>query len=126
METIKITYEGETTEVEIKPCRHCGKIPTAEDAEKAVKRDVDRQKNCAICGMKFKGLYPTHALYHSVDCDGSGGFILCGTGAPLDPGWHSDWVSVSTWTPGTQVEGVFHIACLKRVAPGVTLTPRGA
>lgn len=124
MELITIQYEGETTQVEIKPCSHCGTIPTAEDAEKAVKRDVDRAKTCAICGVKFKGLYPKHTLYHSVDCDGRGGFILCGTGEPVDPTWHQDWVSVSTWIPNAQVEGVFHISCLKKVAPGVTITPR--
>lgn len=123
MEMVKITYEGETTEVEIKPCRHCGKLPTAEDAEKAVAHDRGRVKACVICGGK-PTMYPKHALYHSVDCDGSGGFILCGTGEPLDPTWHPDWVSVSTWTPGAQVEGMFHISCLKIVAPGVTVTPR--
>lgn len=123
MELVTIKYDGETTKVEIKPCRHCGKLPTAEDAEKAVIHARSLVKSCAICGRK-PATYPRHALYHSVDCDGSGGFILCGTGQPTDPTWNPDWVSVSTWGPAGLVEGTFHISCLKKVAPGVTVTPR--
>jgi hypothetical protein len=122
-EFVKIEHEGETTEVEIKPCRHCGKLPTAEDAQKAVAHDRDRVKACAVCGGKPK-MYPKHNLYHSVDCDGSGGFILCGTGEPLDPTWHPDWAHVSSYGPSGRVEGAFHVTCLKKVAPGITIDPR--
>ena len=123
-EFIKIEYEGQTTEVEIKPCRHCGKLPTAEDAQKAVAHERKQVKCCAVCGGKPK-IYPKHSLYHSVDCDGKGGFILCGTGETLtDQSWHPDWATVYTTGPSGTVDGAFHLACLKKVAPGVTVHPR--
>lgn len=123
MKLLKITFEGETTEVEIKPCSHCGKLPTAEDAERAVANDRKKTKACQICGGK-PPLYPKHALYHSVSCDGKGGFILCGNGEHLDPEWHNDWVTVWSTGPGGTVDGVFHGACLKKAIPGIVIHPR--
>lgn len=123
MELVTIEVDGESTQVEIKPCRHCGKVPTAEDAKMAVEHERKMVKACAVCGGKPK-IYPKHALYHSVDCDGRGGFILCGTGHPIDPSWHPDWASVYSCGPSGTVDACFHIKCLKRVAPGVVIHPR--
>lgn len=125
MELVKITHGGQSTEVEIKPCRHCGKRPTAEDAEKAVAHERSMVRACAVCGEKPK-MYPRHALYHSVDCDGVGGFILCGTGRAVQlecPTWDADMAVVYSSGPAGTVDGVFHIECLKRVAPGITIHP---
>ena len=122
-EFIKLQYEGQVTEVEIKPCRHCGKLPTAEDAQKALNHERSTAKRCAVCLELFK-LYPKHALYHSVDCDGKGGFILCGTGAAIsDPNWDPDFVTVYSSGPAGTVDGGFHVACLKKVAPGIVIHP---
>ena len=132
-EFVKITFEGETTEIEIKPCHHCGKLPTAEDAEKAVAHERKTARTCQICGGK-PPLYPKHALYHSVNVYGRGGFILCGTGevevdgdiaiVPKVDLWHSDWVTVWSSGPGGTVDGVFHGACLKKAIPGITIHPK--
>jgi hypothetical protein len=123
-ETVKIAYDDGHVEVELKKCRHCGQMPTAEDAEKAVARDRAQQKACAVCGGKPK-LYPKVGLYHSVDQEeGRGGWICCGTGAGPDPKWHPDYCHISTWAHAAQVDGVVHLSCLKKVAPGFEITPR--
>lgn len=121
--SVRIEVSGDFTEVELKPCRGCGKVPTEEDARKAVLHDRESTKPCAVCGGKPK-MYPSHALYHSTDCGGKGGFILCGTGMSQDPNWHPDWATVYCTGPAGTVEGAFHVACLKKVAPGIVIHPR--
>lgn len=123
-ETVKIAYDDGHVEVELKKCRHCGSMPTAEDAEKAVARDRRMQKGCAICGGKPK-LYPKVTLWHSVDEEeGRAGWICCGTGEPVDATWHPDYCHISTFASKAQVNGVFHLTCLKKVAPGVEIIER--
>lgn len=120
---VRIEVDGDSTEVELKPCRVCGKMPTEEDAKKAVAHYLKFVKPCAVCGGK-SGMYPKHALYHSTECNGKSGFVLCGTGMPQDPNWHPDWATVSCYGPAGRVEGAFHVACLKKVAPGIVIHPR--
>ena len=122
MENVKITYEGQTTEVELKPCSQCGKMPTAEDAEKAVEHERKTARVCAICGVK-PPMYPKHALYHSVDCSGKGGFILSGTGT-VDTDWDPQWVNLYTSGPSWFVDYPFHLKCLQKVAPGIVIQKR--
>lgn len=122
-DSVRIEVDGAFTVVELKPCRECGKMPTEEDARKAVAQAREMTKGCAVCGGKPK-MYPKHALYHSTDCSGKGGFILCGTGTPHDPNWHPDWATVYCTGPAGTVEGAFHVACLKKVAPGIVIHPR--
>jgi len=118
---VKVAYDDGHVEVELKKCRHCGVMPTAKDAEMAVAHDRRLQKACAICGGKPK-LYPKVALWHSVsEEEGRAGWICCGAGAGVDPAWHPDYCHVSTYAPAAQVNGVFHLSCLKRVAPGVEI-----
>lgn len=122
-ETVEIKYEGGTVRVELKPCSHCGALPTAEDAAKAVAHERETCKSCAVCGGKSK-LYPQYALYHSVDRERkSAGWVLCGSSTFTDPTWHSDWVSVFSSGPAGTVDGVFHKACLEKVAPNITIHP---
>lgn len=120
--TVKIEHEGHSTEVELKPCSVCGVLPTVEDAQKAVAHDRRTAKACAVCGKKSE-MYPWHSLYHSVRCNGEGGFILCGTGTH-DPTWKSDWVIMYSSGPGGVVDGSFHMACLKKIAPGIVIHKR--
>jgi len=123
-ETVTIKYDGGSVEVDLKKCRHCGKQPTAEEAQKAVDRERQRQKGCAVCGEKV-ALYPLAALWHSVDEEeGRAGWILCGTSSPPDPTWLPDWCQVSSYGPSKTVNAVFHIECLKKVAPGVEVVQR--
>jgi hypothetical protein len=120
-DSVKVEVDGDFTEVELKPCRTCGKMPTEEDAKKAVAHSREMIKPCAVCGGKPR-MDPKHALYHSTECNGRGGFILCGTGM-LDLNWHSDWATVWSTGPAGTVEGAFHVACLKKVAPGIVIHP---
>lgn len=122
--SVKVEVDGDFTKVELEPCRTCGKLPTEEDAKKAVAQAREMQSPCAVCGGKPK-MYPRHSLYHSTECNGKGGFILCGAGMPRDPSsWHPDWVTVYCTGPAGIVEGAFHVACLKKVAPGIVIHPR--
>jgi hypothetical protein len=122
IETVKIEHEGQTTEVELKPCPHCDTLPTAEDAKRAVRHERSMVKRCAVCGGK-PPMYPKYVLYHSVDCSGSGSFILCGTGC-YDPTWDPEWVTTYCTGPSGTVDAAFHLACLKKVAPGATISKR--
>ena len=122
-----IEYEGRSTKVLLKPCGHCGKVPTAENAISALRHDQKTCKRCAVCG-KIPPLYPEHHLYHSTSfgCDGkpeNEGWILCGTGKPLDPTWSPGWVTAYCHGPGGTLDGAFHTECIKKVAPGVIIHP---
>lgn len=123
MELVTIKYDGGTVQVEIKPCRHCKSMPTAEDAEKAVAHERRTIKACAVCGGKPK-MYPQYGLYHSVDCDGKGGFMLCGSDVFRDPNWDPEWLTTYCNGPGGTVDAAFHRACFLKVAPGATIHPR--
>lgn len=119
IQTVTIAYEGQSTVVVLKACDHCGKVPTEEDARKAVALDRSNCKACVVCGGKKK-LPDKNGLYHSVDCSGKGGFILVGTGDPVDydPNLNSDWVGLNGFGHGGMlVDSHAHIACLKKVLP---------
>lgn len=118
MPFVKIEFRGETTEVDLSPCKRCKRVPTSTNAKVAVAHDFEKTRGCAVCGRRPK-LYPKHALYHTREC--KGGFILCGTGEPVDPFWQPDWAVVWSTGPAGTVDGVFHVACLKKVAPGVVI-----
>jgi len=122
MEIVKVECEGQSTKVELKPCGHCGKLPTAEDAQRAFEHERSTVKRCAICGGKPPA-YPKHALYHSVECDGRGGFILCGTGFH-DPTWDPAWITTYCTGPSGTVDAAFHLECFLKVAPGATIHKR--
>jgi hypothetical protein len=123
-ETVKLESDGASVEVTLNKCGHCGKQSTAEDAERALKHERDRIKACAVCGEKPPS-YPRARLWHSSDQeDGREGWIICGTGEPIDPTWNTDWCNVSSFGPAGTVNAVFHVKCLKRVAPGVQIDAR--
>jgi hypothetical protein len=124
--TVTLNYDCGSIVITLNKCLHCGKQSTAEDAEKALKRDRDTIRSCAVCRVKPPSV-PSARLYHSADSDDDQrrhGWILCGTGIPIDPNWNTEWVSVSSYGPGGTVNAVFHAECLKRVAPGVRIDPR--
>jgi len=123
MELVKIKYDGGSVLVEVTPCRRCGAVPTAEDAERAVAHARKICRPCAVCGGKPK-MYPQYDLFHSTDCSGKGGWILCGSDVFTDPNWHPKWVTTYCTGPAGTVDGAFHLECLKRVAPGIVIHPR--
>jgi len=129
MEIVEVTYEGLTAKVELKPCYRCKRLPTAENAQQALQHFFKTQKRCAVC-EGFPPLSSLYGLYHSVDisCNGeiaSEGYILCAASSvPYDPIEYRDWNSVNTYGPGGNVSGCFHTACLKKVAPGIEISPR--
>jgi len=127
MKIVEVEFEGLKTRVELKPCRRCSKLPTAEDALQALKHACSTMKKCGVCGGS-PPMFPQHSLYHSfnVECNGekSDGFILCGSDTFVDPNWLPDWNTVYSHGPGGLVDGSFHTACLKKVAPGIIVHPR--
>jgi len=124
VDIITLPYEGGEVKVELKPCRHCRAVPTANDAVKAIAHDRKTVKSCAVCGGKPK-MYPQYGIYHSVDLDvGSVGWVLCGSDTYRDPGWDPQWVGLMGSGPSGYAEAAFHLECLKKAAPGVKILPR--
>ncbi len=127
MKIVEVEFEGFKTDVELKPCGRCKKLPTAEDALRALKHSVSTMKKCAVCGLHGP-IAGRHGLYHSFDisCNGekSDGFILCGAEGFNGAEWHPDWHSIYSCGPGGVLDGSFHTACLKKVAPGIVIHPR--
>ena len=119
MENVKITCEGQTTEVELKPCSNCGKMSTAEDSQKAVEHERKNASVCAICGGKSP-MYPKYDLYHFSDCSGKGGFLLRRT-RDVFPNWDPKWLKMYTGSPSGCIDADFHVECLKKAVPSIVI-----
>lgn len=99
-------------EIELVTCGHCGAVPTEADAQKAMKRELEMNRHvCAICQQKIKmnEMKLTHHYY-----SGEHRWIIDGK--------YEEMVDVSTYSGVGWVRSTLHVACLRRVAPGTTVT----
>lgn len=101
-------------EIELVTCSHCGAVPTEADAQVALKRELRMSgRVCAICQQKVKlsEMKLTHHYYgneHRWIIDGK----------------YEEVIDVSGYSGANWVRATLHVECLRKVAPGTTVTPQ--